>query len=91
MPEIIYVKCKFLLQKYTNHRIRISPTNNNKSERTIVELLIKTHRHDSQKRKRKKKKERDKHNNIGRIRVNAYIHIFKVPKYKLILFLSHYC
>ena len=56
MPEIIYVKCKFLLQKYTNHRIRISPRNNNKSERTIVELLIKTHRHDSQKKKRKKKK-----------------------------------
>ena len=42
-------------------------------------------------REREREREREKYNNIGRIRVNAYIHIFKVPKYKLILFLSHYC
>ena len=31
-------------------------------------------------KKSKEKKKRDKHNNIARIRVNAYIHIFDVPK-----------
>ena len=43
------------------------------------------------KTEKKEERERDKYNNIGRIRVNGNIHIFKVPKYKLILFLSHYC
>ena len=41
------------------------------------------------KKRKEKKKGQDKHNNIGRIRGNAYIHIFKVPKYKInIIFIS---